>query len=878
MSTNGEEDENAMLVEDMNEGKSFVVPFNDKPSEMTYGRRLARFLSSCGCYFKQKEGGPSLDQAWAFFEHYSLPRHFPQTLEKNIRVSIGGRPNLLKAEAGETEPTVLYSVWGTPERELGDFGISVGVYFWLQRVLCGVMFLAGLMSMPNILYFASDEYGQNAGEIGWRTIGSAICTDKEWVPCPTCEEADWTGIFGGASRFATTDDGLVFVFRNYCTIRLREGIVALATMVFVAIAVIFVNYNAGQRAVDLDENEQTTSDYALEVFNPPKDAYDPDEWKEFFEQYGKVDSVTVVLNNEKLVKVLVARRKLAQDIRLMLESGKKFDQTDLESMIEHCKEKKQEKARKLLEKIHELEEKAKELAENKMDVSEVFIIFDTEQGQRTAISELSFPYLKRLSIPADKKYQGTALIVGEAREPNAIRWNDLETTFFGNAVRLVISYILVVICLIFATAVVFVAGIYSAGFAAIAISGMNTIIPYAFRYITDGIEAHTSEGAKEASLYIKVTIFKWINTAIITSYITPFVFTTDQADDKLLTKVSAIFFSELLIVPIIQYLDVWGNFQRHVLGPKAPDQEVMDTKFGGAMLLISLRYCELTKILFLAFYYSAIFPMGFFWAAASLGINYWVDKFCMLRKYGPSPTVGGQVSYLNRFLFLPLLVFFYAFLTVSNYARWPFDNTCGTEETVPSEYVGTHTFIYDEQKWTVMVADNDESVKYCNQDVEPLKVAGLNENNVPEFQDFSRFPPLQRFVDEPFTWMTVEQEQVTSYLAWAFIGLSAYVILFIGYAFFKATVLKLFCSPNKDSSEATNTSFGELSDKFGYIPQVKVGGFRFPFLACEVNAPEEYLAFQDNNAEYPYHKHNLMYDIEWEHQEKEHLFSVINTY
>lgn len=48
MSTNGEEDENAMLVEDMYEGKSFVVPFNDKPSEMTYGRRVARFLSSCG--------------------------------------------------------------------------------------------------------------------------------------------------------------------------------------------------------------------------------------------------------------------------------------------------------------------------------------------------------------------------------------------------------------------------------------------------------------------------------------------------------------------------------------------------------------------------------------------------------------------------------------------------------------------------------------------------------------------------------------------------------------------------------------------------------------------------------------------------------------
>lgn len=38
----------------------------------------------------------------------------------------------------------------------------------------------------------------------------------------------------------------------------------------------------------------------------------------------------------------------------------------------------------------------------------------------------------------------------------------------------------------------------------------------------------------------------------------------------------------------------------------------------------------MTNVIFLTFYYAIIFPAGFFFAAATLFVHYWTDKFCLL--------------------------------------------------------------------------------------------------------------------------------------------------------------------------------------------------------------------------------------------------------
>jgi hypothetical protein len=97
--------------------------YKDEVHEMTLGRRLARHLSQYRWYNPHAENplGPSLDRAWAYFEHVTLPRHFkPNERSRDVN---------RRAEAGEDkEPTQLYSVLNTRESDLGDFGLGVGEY------------------------------------------------------------------------------------------------------------------------------------------------------------------------------------------------------------------------------------------------------------------------------------------------------------------------------------------------------------------------------------------------------------------------------------------------------------------------------------------------------------------------------------------------------------------------------------------------------------------------------------------------------------------------------------------------------------------------------------------------------------------------------
>jgi hypothetical protein len=49
--------------------------------------------------------------------------------------------------------------------------------------------------------------------------------------------------------------------------------------------------------VRFDEDNTSAPDYTLIVKNPPADAYDPDEWRDFFEKYASKQgaSHTVIL-------------------------------------------------------------------------------------------------------------------------------------------------------------------------------------------------------------------------------------------------------------------------------------------------------------------------------------------------------------------------------------------------------------------------------------------------------------------------------------------------------------------------------------------------------------------------------------------------------
>jgi len=102
---------------------------------------------------------------------------------------------------------------------------------------------------------------------------------------------------------------------------------------------------------------------------------------------------------------------------------------------------------------------------------------------------------------------------------------------------------------------------------------------------------------------------------------------------------------------------------------------------------IGERYTDVTKVLFLTFFYCTLFPLGYFYAAAILFVYYWLDKFCILRSWKQGAKINAKISlYSTYFLFLTLLA--YAVMTSYTYSSFPFDNACETDETIPDEYLG----------------------------------------------------------------------------------------------------------------------------------------------------------------------------------------------
>ena len=177
----------------------FVSLYHDTPSQMTYGRRLARFLSRYNWYYPEIhdeseqvpfENGdssgveeevdlkiqnqitrPSLDSAWEYFEHIILPRCYVDSPEDEnedgdeAEEKQSGARNLIRAEPGEFEkPTKLYPIFGTNDEDMSDFGIGIGLYFTKLKFLAVLSLLAGLINLPNMIFFASEEYAGSTDE------------------------------------------------------------------------------------------------------------------------------------------------------------------------------------------------------------------------------------------------------------------------------------------------------------------------------------------------------------------------------------------------------------------------------------------------------------------------------------------------------------------------------------------------------------------------------------------------------------------------------------------------------------------------------------------------------------------------------------------
>ena len=650
-----------------------------------------------------------------------------------------------------------------------------------------------------------------------------------------------------------------------------------------------------------DEDNTSAPDYSVIVMNPPKSAKDPEEWKSFFDTFSdkQVTLVTVALGNDELLNTIVAKRRDIKILRGMLPKAKGINFSDEESLgnivlNEHNRRIAEEMERSCLgklfgmtitpllrvlgfgvtenviwERVKAANAKIKDLEQKEYDASAVFVTFETEQGQRTAMEALNFSQAEILTntpINADPSaiFQGTVLNCCEAADPDAIRWNDLKYSFLEICLRQLCTFAVTCGLVGLSAYVLTLTRItVSTTSFSIILSATNSLIPMIVRILVS-YEKHRREGAMQASLYVKITLFRWMNAVIVTWLITPLLVTLGENSMDLISTINATMLSEMLVAPMLRYVDVVSFLDRHVFAPRAKTEEQMLSRFRGGWYNLSERFTDLTKVLLLCIFYSPFYPFIYFLGAATLFLQYWMDKFLLLRSWKRAPTVGADTPRFSRRYFSTAAIVIGVIGAGYAYARSPFTFLCACGEGRECNLTSSTTFT------NVTVLDG------TSVDVEKAKDYYFCE------QKSIGFPPTDE-VQKDSQWMTDEQKRLTHIF-----GIFCVVVVAIYgvYALFRPLIhftLSLVTGvyEPQGTDQRKDFSSGVGIESFGYIPSLEVAGFHFPFLACNIDDIDVRLIkwkdpnHKEENAR-QYDEHNLIYDVSKERRDA--VFSRVKHY
>jgi hypothetical protein len=369
-----------------------------------------------------------------------------------------------------------------------------------------------------------------------------------------------------------------------------------------------MGFYLNRQAVKFDEDEQTAQDYSIVITKPPSDAIDPEEWRYFFAEQcdgARVTVCTCAVDNDLLIQTLVERREKMLLIQNGLPPGTSMDFLHLAYLAA-----KTERERTLMEKflalfvsgmpehfarLSALRVKVQGLAQLDYPVTNVFVTFETEKDQRRVLKELSVGSLdaskNNLSALSNHNYlfRGEHVLdVREPPEPNTVRWQELNVKFTDRLKQIVLTTITTLGTIVAVAVIIRLVADKSTIGAAYTIAISNSAFPMFAKFLTDK-ESHAYEVDKQTAMYFKIALFRWVNTAVVITLITPFTSTLSPDSDGLISKIYALFFAEITTTNAIQLLDPVGHFNRHFLAPRAVTQDAMNLYFQGEAFELAER-------------------------------------------------------------------------------------------------------------------------------------------------------------------------------------------------------------------------------------------------------------------------------------------------
>lgn len=297
--------------------------------------------------------------------------------------------------------SVLYDFWGKSEN-LNEFGIGISLYFKTLKALFIVLLTCALISLVSI----SHNSNFNPDDTPTTLIGSTL----------------------GATR-----EKLVMA---------NQGASDIACCIVIIVFAVIARYVEKQSVEAIDVSQQTAQDYSVCITNPPENALKPDEYLNFFSQFGEVVMITVALNNGALIKAIADRKVyegILQGLMLYADAkienngsitADKYEDLDLTFLqkIGYA-----QTIPKCLAKVKELTETINELEKQEFVAWKVYCTYNSEFSQRNCLLKTNIGKVSVLNNSSKNealKLKGKTLDVMEAPEPGDIIFENSHVSFF----------------------------------------------------------------------------------------------------------------------------------------------------------------------------------------------------------------------------------------------------------------------------------------------------------------------------------------------------------------------------------------------------------------------------------------------------------------
>ena len=514
----------------------------------------------------------------------------------------------------------------------------------------------------------------------------------------------------------------------------------------------------------------------------------------------------------------------------------------------------------------------------------VYVIFNEEHSQRRCLEHMCVglvPAMLDQKPPAfDDKYlfKGNLLSIKEAPEPSSIIYQNLESSLFQHLFEQAVSWTLLVvglICTYFSVVGSFNDGQPIVG--ALLISFWNSVLPIMNKVLVTTFESHHDQEGVENSFIQKTVTARGFVSALIL-YLVGLSHSPQMLSPYFMGSIQAVLLADAITTPIARALDVGGRVKRFFLAARAATDDKAKLLVQGADYLLAERYTDMAKTVLMSMWFSAIFPMGFFYSAFACFCSFWADKYCILRIYRQKPPSGDKLVRITR-TFAACIILVHSVITSHAYYSWPYDNLCKTSDELSPA---------GQTRAALLGIETPVAYRQCN-----------------SVSD-SFLPPVSQGRED---WFQEGNEQIR--LVFFYNIVAIITICYITTVYFGSSthglIYGLFYYKHDAVGDATDIKYETVDSGEGYVPQVQVPFLDHSVLACSApgqaneggglefdtyllnwtaskertgeESPEEtFVDLTEAEKDAVYRRYNFFFDDQFEGMDKSKLFSRAKQY